>query len=276
MTLSSTNNRNKIPLVVTTFVVSALTVISTFTPTAHGLSPNSSSRRMPKNKDGLQYKDRESNYYDNNSDGMSAEKDANGMFLAEDSYEWMFDEDGGIDDGQARIDDDEAAAEAIINSITANGDLLSQDWEDEVERAFQEKYAETYQNADASSYDTMEMEGEIEDGEELDDEEYYVDDDENSMRTNVPSFEVLKEWTEEYIELIDLAGGGMTRVSVGMQHTMHDAFVFTSPKVGPIGKQDFVRLMQHYNDNGLDLASAVPDLSVSYDGWHQDPDDPWR
>eukprot|EP00980_Cylindrotheca_fusiformis_P018290 scaffold5966_cov118-Cylindrotheca_fusiformis.AAC.15 len=115
-------------------------------------------------------------------------------------------------------------------------------------------------------------------------EEYYETYEEDEGQTTeyadgdsmYPTFDQLKEWTMEYIELIDLAGGGMTRVSVGMQHTMHEAFVFTSPKIGPIGKADFVKLMEYYNDNGLDLASAVPDLSVSYEGWHQDPDDPWR
>jgi hypothetical protein len=122
----------------------------------------------------------------------------------------------------------------------------------------------------------------LETGEEEEQNEEYDDTNEEGSEAEYeddsvyPTFDLLKEWTVEYTELIDLAGGGMTRVSVGMQHTMHDAFVFTSPKIGPIGKGDFVKLMEYYNDNGLDLASAVPDLSVSYEGWHQDPDDPWR
>mmetsp|Transcript_42532 Transcript_42532/g.102853 ORF Transcript_42532/g.102853 Transcript_42532/m.102853 type:complete len:422 (-) Transcript_42532:2854-4119(-) len=281
---TAAGNTSKIRLLVPTFVATAL--MSTSTTTAvYGLTPNSFSNRMPKTNDGLQYKGRDSNYYDNNSYEVSEETDANGMFLSEDSYEWMFDDDGeaGGSGDEGPVGDEEAV-EAVMNSIAGKGDLLSQDWEEEVERAFQEKYVETYSDDGTSSYDTMvEMEEELEedaelevDDEDVDDEVYYEDDLENDIMSNVPRFEVLKEWTEEYIELIDLAGGGMTRVSVGMQHTMHDAFVFTSPKVGPIGKLDFVKLMEYYNDNGLDLASAVPDLSVSYDGWHQDPDDPWR
>ncbi|CAJ1950644.1 unnamed protein product [Cylindrotheca closterium] len=276
VTFNTTKRRH----LVTTFVTTAL-VISTSTTRTFGLTPNSSSNRIPKNNDGLQYKDRESNYYDNNSYEVSEEKDANGMFLAEENYEWMFDEEAAAAAGDAPVDA-EATVEAVMNSIAAEGDLLSPDWEEEVERAFQERYVETYSTDGTTYSDTMEMEEEMEEDAELhvdedaDDEIYYEDEFENDVISNVPSFEILKEWTEEYIELIDLAGGGMTRVSVGMQHTMHDAFVFTSPKVGPIGKLDFVNLMEYYNDNGLDLASAVPDLSVSYDGWHQDPDDPWR
>lgn len=282
----SSSNTTKRRLFATTFV--ATVVVSTSTSSVHGLTPNSSSSRMPKNTDGLQYKGRESNYYDNNSFEVSEEeKDANGLFLSEENYEWMFDEDAvdGEGDGDEGPVDDEAAVEAVMNSIAAKGDLLSQDWEEEVERAFQEKYAETY-NSETSYGETMQMEEDIVEDAELGPDEgvdadvdgaiYYEEEMGSDVSLNVPSFEVLKEWTEEYIELIDLAGGGMTRVSVGMQHTMHDAFVFTSPKVGPIGKPDFTKLMEYYNDHGLDLASAVPDLSVSYDGWHQDPDDPWR
>jgi hypothetical protein len=128
-----------------------------------------------------------------------------------------------------------------------------------------EKIYDVYDGQDIA-YEVMgsEDEKELTDGDGDEDDSIY------------PTFELLKEWTMDYMDLVDLAGGGMTRVSVGMQHLMHDAFVFTSPNIGPIGKPDFVNLMAYYNDNGLDLASAIPDLSVSYEGWHQDPDEPWR
>jgi hypothetical protein len=88
--------------------------------------------------------------------------------------------------------------------------------------------------------------------------------------------DLLKQWTHEYIDAVDLAGGGMTRISYGVQALMAPDYVFTSPTIGPISKKDFIKLMKFYIDNGLDVASAVPDLTVDYQGWHLDPHDPWR
>ena len=62
-------------------------------------------------------------------------------------------------------------------------------------------------------------------------------------------------------DAIDLAGG-MTRVSVGLEEMMAPEFVFCSPAIGPISKIDFINLMKYYRYNGLDLASAIPDLTA--------------
>ena len=91
----------------------------------------------------------------------------------------------------------------------------------------------------------------------------------------VPTLELLQSWTREYMDALDLAGG-MTRISVGVQNMLSSDFVFTSPSIGPLNKEDFVRLMDYYRHCGFDLASAIPDLKVTYDGWHQDPHQPWR
>lgn len=96
-----------------------------------------------------------------------------------------------------------------------------------------------------------------------------------SYYTLDPTLDMLIDWTLDYVDAVDLAGG-MTRVSVGVEDLMSDDFVFTSPTIGPSSKQDFITLMRFYQYNGLDLASAIPDLTVSYEGWHQDPNDPWR
>lgn len=96
-----------------------------------------------------------------------------------------------------------------------------------------------------------------------------------SYYTLDPTLDMLIDWTLDYVDAIDLAGG-MTRVSVGVEDLMSDDFVFASPTIGPSSKLDFITLMRFYQYNGLDLASAIPDLTVSYEGWHQDPDDPWR
>lgn len=90
-----------------------------------------------------------------------------------------------------------------------------------------------------------------------------------------PSLELLKSWTEEFWDTVDLAGG-LTRVSLGVESLLSEDFVFTSPSIGPISKHDFIQLMHYYLNNGLDLASAIPDLSISLDGWHQDPHEPYR
>jgi hypothetical protein len=97
----------------------------------------------------------------------------------------------------------------------------------------------------------------------------------SSYYTLDPSLDMLVDWTLDYVDAIDLAGG-MTRVSVGVEEMMAPEFVFCSPSIGPISKNDFVHLMSFYRYNGLDLASAIPDLTVSYEGWHQDPHDAWR
>lgn len=90
-----------------------------------------------------------------------------------------------------------------------------------------------------------------------------------------PTLELLQSWTQEYMDAVDLAGG-MTRISVGVQHMLSSEFVFTSPTIGPLNKEDFVKLMDYYRHCGFDLASAIPDLKVTYDGWHLDPHQPWR
>jgi hypothetical protein len=97
----------------------------------------------------------------------------------------------------------------------------------------------------------------------------------SSYYTLDPSLDMLVDWTLDYVDGIDLAGG-MTRVSVGVEEMMAPEFVFCSPSIGPISKNDFVNLMSYYRYHGLDLASAIPDLTVSYEGWHQDPHDAWR
>jgi len=96
-----------------------------------------------------------------------------------------------------------------------------------------------------------------------------------SYHTIDPTFELLVDWTLDYGDAVDLAGG-MTRVSVGVESMISEDFVFLSPEIGPISKDDYISLMNYYRYNGLDLGSAIPDLTVSYEGWHQDPHDPWR
>lgn len=91
----------------------------------------------------------------------------------------------------------------------------------------------------------------------------------------VPTLELLQSWTQEYMDAVDLAGG-MTRMSFGVQSMFSSEFVFTSPTIGPLNKEDFVKLMDYYRLCGFDLASAIPDLKVTYDGWHLDPHQPWR
>lgn len=94
--------------------------------------------------------------------------------------------------------------------------------------------------------------------------------------TLLPTLGLLKEWTLEYFDAVDLAGGGLTRISIGVESLMSSYYVFTSPTIGPINKEDFKNLMTYYRDNGLDLSSAIPDLKAQYEGWHVDPHDPWR
>lgn len=96
-----------------------------------------------------------------------------------------------------------------------------------------------------------------------------------SYHTINPTLDLLVDWTLDFADAVDLAGG-MTRVSVGVETMLSDEFVFKSPEIGPVTKPDFINLMNYYQYNGLDLGTAIPDLTVSYEGWHQDPDDPWR
>jgi len=96
-----------------------------------------------------------------------------------------------------------------------------------------------------------------------------------SYHTLNPTTDLLVDWTLDYADAVDLAGG-MTRVSVGVESMISEEFVFRSPAIGPVSKDDFINLMNYYQYNGLDLGSAIPDLTVSYEGWHQDPHDPWR
>ena len=96
-----------------------------------------------------------------------------------------------------------------------------------------------------------------------------------SYYTLNPTLDLLVDWTLDFADAVDLAGG-MTRVSVGVESMISEDFVFKSPVIGPLSKDDFIHLMNYYQHNGLDLGSAIPDLTVSYEGWHQDPHDPWR
>ena len=96
-----------------------------------------------------------------------------------------------------------------------------------------------------------------------------------SYHTLEPTFDLLVDWTLDFADAVDLAGG-MTRVSIGVESMISEDFVFTSPEIGPVSKLDYITLMNYYQYNGLDLGSAIPDLTVSYEGWHQDPHDPWR
>jgi len=96
-----------------------------------------------------------------------------------------------------------------------------------------------------------------------------------SYHTLDPTFDLLVDWTLDYADAVDLAGG-MTRVSIGVESMIDANFVFVSPDIGPVSKNDYISLMNYYHYNGLDLGSAIPDLTVSYEGWHQDPHDPWR
>mmetsp|Transcript_61374 Transcript_61374/g.150214 ORF Transcript_61374/g.150214 Transcript_61374/m.150214 type:complete len:425 (+) Transcript_61374:34-1308(+) len=96
-----------------------------------------------------------------------------------------------------------------------------------------------------------------------------------SYHTLTPSLDLLISWTLDYVDAVDLAGG-ITRVSVGVQDLLDADYVFCSPTIGPISKFDFVNLMSSYTQAGFDLASAIPDLTVTYDGWHVDPHNPWR
>ena len=91
----------------------------------------------------------------------------------------------------------------------------------------------------------------------------------------IPTLQILRSWTEEYIQGVHKAGG-MTRVSAGVQEMLATEFVFTSPTVGPLNKPDYIKLMGYYQNYGLDLATGIPDLQISYEGWHVDPDQPWR
>ena len=91
----------------------------------------------------------------------------------------------------------------------------------------------------------------------------------------IPTLQILRSWTEEYIQGVHKAGG-MTRVSAQVQDMLATEFVFTSPNVGPLNKPDYIKLMGYYQNYGLDLATGIPDLQVSYEGWHVDPDQPWR
>jgi hypothetical protein len=90
-----------------------------------------------------------------------------------------------------------------------------------------------------------------------------------------PPLELLQTWTQEYIDAMDLAGG-MTRISVGVEQYLAEEYVHTTPDIGPLGKTDYMELMRYYNHNGLDLGSAIPDLTADYEGWHVDPHNPWR
>jgi hypothetical protein len=110
-------------------------------------------------------------------------------------------------------------------------------------------------------------------------EDNYREDDnyekESAETFSTPTLQMLRSWTEEYIQGVHMAGG-MTRVSVGVQQMLSSEFVFTSPNVGPLNKPDYIKLMGYYQNYGLDLATGIPDLQVSYEGWHVDPDQPWR
>jgi hypothetical protein len=111
-----------------------------------------------------------------------------------------------------------------------------------------------------------------EEGENYQDDGYAK---ESSESYSNPTLQILRSWTEEYIQGVHMAGG-MTRVTDVVQDMLASEFVFTSPNVGPLNKPDYIKLMGYYQNYGLDLATGIPDLQVSYEGWHVDPDQPWR
>jgi hypothetical protein len=129
-----------------------------------------------------------------------------------------------------------------------------------------------YQGDDwEGKYGDQDLEWRLEDG------EVAVTTNQNTlpMPGRPPSLELLQSWTQEYIDAVDLAGG-MTRISVGVESYLADEYVHTTPDIGPLGKNDYIQLMRYWNYNGLDLGSAIPDLTVEYTGWHVDPHNPWR
>mmetsp|Transcript_108050 Transcript_108050/g.312225 ORF Transcript_108050/g.312225 Transcript_108050/m.312225 type:complete len:331 (-) Transcript_108050:121-1113(-) len=145
-------------------------------------------------------------------------------------------------------------------------ELTYAEWEARERRAPSAQYEAT-QPVAAQSYAMDDVK------EEEDEEEYWSPYEQEIPPT--PSLELLQAWTQEFVDAVDLAGG-MTRVSVGVQNMLAEEFVFTSPNIGPLNKPDYIKLMGYYQNKGLDLASAIPDLQVTYDGWHVDPHQPWR
>lgn len=136
-------------------------------------------------------------------------------------------------------------------------------------------YRDTGESVEITEKPVLELD-ELDDYMNQDDQwagEYYEDG--TPYVPTLPTLELLKSWTQEYVDAVDLAGG-MTRVSVGIQNMLSSDFVFTSPTLGPLNKADYVKLMDYYRHCGLDLASAIPDLKVTYEGWHVDPHEPWR
>ena len=121
---------------------------------------------------------------------------------------------------------------------------LTYSWDREV------TYEELYE--DEEEVQVFEADLGSEHGDDETSERYYEDG--TPFEALNPSLELLKEWTEEYIDAVDLAGGFITRVSVGVEMLLADEYVYTSPSIGPINKIDFVKLMKYYNDNGMDLA----------------------
>ncbi len=157
-----------------------------------------------------------------------------------------------------------------VPSTMSNHDMIYSDWVDYQGTIDDEISTPNEAGADEySAYD---------DDKEEEDEEGWVTDyyeDGTPFIPPVPTLELLKSWTREYIDSVDLAGG-MTRINFGVQNLFSSQFVFTSPTIGPLNKDDYVNLMDYYRHGGFDLASAIPDLKITYEGWHIDPHQPWR
>ena len=133
-------------------------------------------------------------------------------------------------------------------------------------------------NNDINPVDEGAYLGEYQQGYFLDEEEMPRND-MGSSRGGVlgqpPTLGQLRDWTEEYVDTVDLAGG-MTRMSQGVQQFLDEEYVHCSPEIGPLCKRDYIQLMDYYCTHGMDLGTAAPDLKAVYSGWHVDLQDPWR
>lgn len=102
----------------------------------------------------------------------------------------------------------------------------------------------------------------------------YSDVGEASASVDEPTLELLKGWTEDYVEAVD-AAGGITKVQ-GFADFYSDDYVQTGPDIGPVNKDDYIKALTYYDQQGLNFGEAVPDLTADFDGWHLDPHNPWR
>lgn len=95
-----------------------------------------------------------------------------------------------------------------------------------------------------------------------------------SVENVEPSVELLRGWTEEYFNAV-AAAGGITKVE-GFADFYSDDYVQTGPDIGPVNKEDYVKALTYYDEQGLNIGEAIPDLTADFDGWHLDPHCKWR